>query len=203
MYNDNKDNLPEATLIDEFDPFDDFTLVPKDGEGLLPEPDYVLPLTMKMDNLGDGANYAFFNDVTYVAPKVPALYTALSTGAMANNTEIYGPNTNAFILQKNQVVQIELNNNDPGKHPFHLHGHNFQAIVRSQEEAGDYVGNETFPEKPMRRDTLMVRPNGNFVIRFRADNPDKSRVSPCSSSCSAFIPCLYDVPLFSTLCSPT
>jgi len=48
--------LPQPALLDSFDPFDDFTLVPTDGEALLPEPDYTVPLLMKMINLGDGAN---------------------------------------------------------------------------------------------------------------------------------------------------
>lgn len=114
---------------------------------------------------------AFFNDVTYVEPKVPTLYTVLSTGNNATDSRIYGSNTNSFILAKDEVVEIILNNNDPGKHPFHLHGHAFQAIVRSEEEAGAYVANETFPQTPMRRDTILVRPNGNIVLRFKADNP--------------------------------
>lgn len=117
---------------------------------------------------------AFFNDVTYTRPVVPTLYTALSTGLDASNASIYGVNTNAFVLKKGDVVEIVLNNDDPGKHPFHLHGHDFQVVARSDENAGFYVGNETFPKIPMRRDTFMVRPQGNFVIRFRADNPDKS-----------------------------
>ena len=48
--------LPGAALLDGFDPFDDFTLVPKDGEALLEDVDYSFNLDMKMDNLGDGAN---------------------------------------------------------------------------------------------------------------------------------------------------
>ena len=120
---------------------------------------------------------AFFNGVTYVRPKVPTLYTALSTGVSASNVSVYGANTNSFVLNKNDVVEIIVNNDDPGKHPFHLHGHNFQAVVRSEESAGFYIGNETFPKVPMRRDTFMVRPNGNIVLRFRADNPDKYLLS--------------------------
>jgi len=116
--------------------------------------------------------------VTYVAPKVPTLYSALSTGPAATNASVYGDNTNAFVLNKMDVVEIVLNNNDAGKHPFHLHGHNFQAVVRSDKDAGDYVGNATFPKIPMRRDTFMVRPHGNIVLRFRADNPDKFPSSP-------------------------
>ncbi|KAK4693135.1 iron transport multicopper oxidase, partial [Lecanoromycetidae sp. Uapishka_2] len=48
--------LPQPALLNSFDPFDDFTLVPTDGDPLLPEPDYSVPLTMAMINLGDGAN---------------------------------------------------------------------------------------------------------------------------------------------------
>ncbi|KAL8947295.1 MAG: hypothetical protein Q9222_006412 [Ikaeria aurantiellina] len=163
--------LPSPALIDAFEPFDDFTLIPYDRQPLLSEVDYSFNLDVKMDNLGDGANYAFFNDITYSRPKVPTLYSALTSGNMATNPAVYGTNTNAFVLEKDQVVEIVLNNMDPGKHPFHLHGHAFQTVVRSEEEAGMYVYNETFPEFPMRRDTVMVNPNGNIVLRFKADNP--------------------------------
>ena len=114
---------------------------------------------------------AFFNDITYRRPVVPTLYSALTTGESATDPAVYGSSTNAYVLEKGQVVEIIVNNYDPGKHPFHLHGHNFQAAVRSAEEAGPYTNNETFPRVPMRRDTFMVRPNGNIVLRFRADNP--------------------------------
>ena len=127
---------------------------------------------------------AFFNDVTYVTPAVPTLYTALSAGELADNTTVYGVNTNPYVLKHNQIIEIVLNNNDPGRHPFHLHGHAFQTVVRSEEEAGFYVGNETFPAVPMRRDTVMVRPMGNIVLRFRADNPDKSLPIPPLSNVS-------------------
>lgn len=53
---DSATELPEPALLDSFDYFDDFTLVPTDGEPLLPEPDYTVPLTTEMINLGDGAN---------------------------------------------------------------------------------------------------------------------------------------------------
>ncbi|KAF2010008.1 multicopper oxidase [Aaosphaeria arxii CBS 175.79] len=166
---------PAAKEISEFAPFDDFTLVPQDSEPLLQHVDRSITLDMKMDNLIDGANYAFFNDKTYVAPKVPTLYTALSTGANASNPEIYGSYTNQFVLSENEVIEIILNNNDPGKHPFHLHGHAFQVAYRSEEEAGPYDASQitdgTFPASPMRRDTVLVNPNGNIVLRFRANNP--------------------------------
>ena len=175
VYDDSKAK-PEAKLIDSFDAqFDDFTLVPYDKESIYDNVDQSITLDMKMDNLNDGANYAFFNDITYVAPKVPTLYTTLSTGANATNPLIYGANTNPFILSQNQVVEIILNNDDPGKHPFHLHGHAFQLVARSEEEAGFFdASNATqtaFAQTPMRRDTVLVRPNGHIVLRFKSDNP--------------------------------
>ncbi|KAI9701198.1 MAG: hypothetical protein M1836_001867 [Candelina mexicana] len=168
--------FPLPALLDSFDPFDDFSLVPVDGMELLEHVDHSIDLTVKMDILGDGANYAFFNDITYVLPKVPTLYTALSTGVSATNAAVYGVNTHAFVLQRDETVQIILNNDDPGKHPFHLHGHAFQVVSRSEEEAGAYNGTGSLhmPKIPMRRDVVLVRPNGNVVLRFKADNPDKS-----------------------------
>ncbi|KAK4964486.1 hypothetical protein LTR66_012268 [Elasticomyces elasticus] len=172
MYNE-KSQLPAAKLIDEFDPFDDFTLAPQDRQPLYENVDHSITMNMKMGNLGDGANYAFFNNVTYVTPKVPTVYTALTTGASASDVAVYGGNTNAFVLEKDQVVEIVLNNNDPGKHPFHLHGHAFQAVVRSDDDAGsfDASNHSSFPSVPMKRDTILVRPHGNIVLRFKADNP--------------------------------
>ncbi|KAI9753449.1 MAG: hypothetical protein M4579_005169 [Chaenotheca gracillima] len=167
---------PDAALLSEWTDFDDFTLVPTDGLKIYDHVDRQITLDMKMDNLGDGANYAFFNDITFVAPKVPILYSVLSTGPNATDPAIYGVNSNAFVLAKDEVIEIVLNSADPGKHPFHLHGHAFQAVVRSDEEAGVYNGSDasTLPAVPMRRDTFMVHPNSNIVLRFKADNPDKS-----------------------------
>ncbi|KAI9797329.1 MAG: hypothetical protein M1833_005508 [Piccolia ochrophora] len=166
---DEKKELPEPALLEAFDPFDDFTLVPYDGQELYDKVDYSIELAMKMDNLGDGANYAFFNDVTYLRPKVPTVFTAMTTGEMATNPEIYGVNSNAFVLKKDDVVEIILNSDDPGKHPFHLHGHNFQAVLRSEEEAGFYNGTGEMPKTPMRRDTFMVNPNGHKTLEIPDD----------------------------------
>ena len=55
MYDATK-QLPTPALLDKFDPFDDFTLVPTDGEELLDNVDHSITLRVKMENLGDGAN---------------------------------------------------------------------------------------------------------------------------------------------------
>lgn len=179
--------LPIPSYNEPLNPFDDFRLIPVDRQPLYTDPDQLVLLNLKMDNLGDGANYAFFNDITYVRPKVPTLYTALTTNEYASNSIIYGVFTNSFVLGYGQVVEIVVNNHDPGKHPFHLHGHNFQAVVRGDDNGGDYnpenffdgaddngyynFHNMTMPAVPMRRDTFLVRPNSHIVLRFISDNP--------------------------------
>lgn len=107
---------------------------------------------------------------------MPSLYTTLSVGGTkASNPIVYGSHTNTHIFKHHDVIELILNNGDDGRHPFHLHGHNFQVVHRSGENDGafspdDYQATD-FPRVPMRRDTLFVEGNGNFVIRFRADNP--------------------------------
>lgn len=162
--------------MDAWNPFDDMTLEAYDGMLLLPEPDRTVELDVIMDNLGDGANYAFFNNITYKSPKVPTLYSVLSAGDKATDPTVYGDYTHPFVLKKDEIVQIVVNNRDTGRHPFHLHGHNFQAIYRSNESAGTWedgggAAGKTFPRVPMRRDTMVLYPEGNMVLRFRANNP--------------------------------
>ncbi|PVH14284.1 uncharacterized protein CXQ87_002412 [Candidozyma duobushaemuli] len=168
-------SMPDEYYIDDFeDFFDDFYLVPKDGEKLMPDSDQQVVIDVKMDNLGDGVNYAFFNNITYVAPKVPILGSAMSAGDLATNSYIYG-NTNAFVLNKDETIDIVLNNQDDGTHPFHLHGHVFQLIERGPEfedpTSFDYDNHTDYPEVPMKRDTIFVRGNSYAVMRFKADNP--------------------------------
>ncbi|KAM0231999.1 hypothetical protein ACHAP5_010868 [Fusarium lateritium] len=163
--------LPEPSVVYEFDPYDDMNLVPYDEMTILPEPSKKVELDVIMDNLRDGANYAFFNNITYRAPKVPTLYTALNSGKEATNPQIYGTYTHSFVLKKDEIVQVVVNNRDDGRHPFHLHGHHFQVLHRSEDDVGDFKGTETFSDTPMRRDTIVVRGNGNAVLRFKADNP--------------------------------
>jgi len=108
---------------------------------------------------------------------------------LATNPAVYGEYTHPFVLERGQIVEIIVNNLDPGKHPFHLHGHNFQTVWRSEEEAGVFqdsnVTTASFAPVPMRRDTVVLNPNGNIVLRFRADNPGNSH--PCLSQINLLI----------------
>lgn len=180
VYNDSAPTPTEA-YVDSLDDFlDDFYLVPLDKEELLDDPDYQITVDVVMDNLMNGINYAFFNNITFTSPKVPTLLTALSAGDDVMNSLVYGTNTNAFVLEKDEIIEIVVNNNDTGTHPFHLHGHVFQLIDRDRawDDALGYGphpydedDHPAFPDYPVRRDTAYVRAQSNMVLRFKANNP--------------------------------
>lgn len=170
-------------LNEDDDKFDDFSLTTLDKVSLLDNYDYQIVLNVEMLNLNDGVSYALFNNITYVHPKIPTLATVLSApDDLVLESSIYGSNTHNFVLQKDEIIEIVINNHDAGKHPFHLHGHVFQVIARSDEtneESYDDEGfidydennHEPFPDYPMMRDTVQVPGNGYMVIRFMASNP--------------------------------
>lgn len=124
------------------------------------------------------ASSAFFNNITYKAPSVPTLYTVMTSGNLAINAEVYGTYSHSFVLGRDQVIEIVVNNLDTGRHPFHLHGHHFQSVYRSGQNAGTFaqmnITEAGLHQTPMRRDTLIVFPGGNIVLRFKADNPGKT-----------------------------
>lgn len=174
---DDSNAMPDEYTVDSLDFLDDFYLSPLDEQEIMDDPDYTITVDVLMDNLGNGVNYAFFNNISYVAPKIPTLVTAMTSGDDATNPSIYG-NVNAFVLDKDEVVEIVLNNNDTGTHPFHLHGHVFQVVERGPDmsDSAEPVNfnpqdHAEVPSIPMKRDTLYVRPQSYFRIRFKADNP--------------------------------
>lgn len=160
--------------------FNDFEFKPLKNTKLYSDPDYTIQLNLSMEVLGDGVTYATFNGKTFTPPKVPTLYTVLSSDDnITTNDLIYGSNTNSFILQDDEIVEIVLNNLDTGKHPFHMHGHIFQLISRFNSEDEDNPllfdpensSYTNYPEYPMMRDTVEVEANGFIVLRFKANNP--------------------------------
>ncbi|WEJ97172.1 ferroxidase fet3 [Yamadazyma tenuis] len=177
VYDENNDT-PDQYYVDAWDFFDDFYLSPYNNETLYEDPDLTVTVDVVMANLGNGVNYAFFNNISYVTPKVPTLLTLLSAGDDATNALIYGTNTHTYVLQKDDIVDIVVNNQDTGKHPFHLHGHVFQVISRgegvpdtSSPVAFDADSMSEFPEYPVLRDVVYVNPQSYMVLRFKADHP--------------------------------
>lgn len=114
---------------------------------------------------------AYFNNVSYVSQETPTLYTALTSGKDAEDPETYGQ-VNPFIIKKDEIIEITLNNLSPSHHPFHLHGHHFQVLSRGGPGGGTVEArDEDFASVPMRRDTVSVNGLSTTVIRFKADNP--------------------------------
>jgi len=152
-------------------PSDDLEFYPLDNEPLLG------PVTKQVViNFGftevEGVPRALVNDVSYVNPKVPTLYTALSVGKEnSRDMRVYGVNSNPILVNYNDIVEIIINNYDRAGHPWHIHGRQFQVVSRSQGghlPNGQYdATSATLPQYPMRRDTVGVRGLGYTVVRYR------------------------------------
>ncbi|CAD6885205.1 unnamed protein product [Tilletia laevis] len=114
---------------------------------------------------------AYFNGSTFGRP-----YPGYSTidavkGSYLNNTI---PVTNGLFVttDKYEVIDLIVNNHDPGSHPMHLHG--FVPYILGSGP-GDYPAGsldltKTFVN-PMRRDVYTMQSSAWAVIRFVADNP--------------------------------
>jgi iron transport multicopper oxidase len=116
---------------------------------------------------------SLFNNITYVTQKVPSLFTAFTTGVDNSNPIVYG-DVNPFVVSKDDIVEIVVNNFDEAIHPFHLHGHQFQVLSRPASNAGAFPGlnaYDSFLGNPMQRDTITVNANSYVVLRFKASNP--------------------------------
>lgn len=151
---------------------DDFDLKPLGSVERLPEPNHRLTFTYSSGFYGEkNTRYYTMNSHPHIAPLVPTLHTVYSAGKMATDPAIYGQATNAFILNQGDVIELVVNSEDHMKHPFHLHGHNFQVL--SREAHVHYTGKSEaeLPQWPLIRDTISVPGNGHVVLRFRADNP--------------------------------
>ena len=163
---------PTMPVLASYNPIDDMTLLPYDRMPILDHVDNQIVIHADFANI-TGINRGIINDKTYLAPKVPTLYTVLSApDKLVDNPTIYGY-INPFILHYQDTIEIVLNNFDNGGHPFHLHGHNFQVIGRGAAGDGVYKPSKISPKPatPMRRDTIIVNEGSWVVLRFKADNP--------------------------------
>jgi iron transport multicopper oxidase len=176
---------PEPAILSVFFEFDDTELIP-----LNPLPvtmyDAIITLDVNFATI-NGINFAIINDNTYVAPNVPAIFTALTTGQDATTLAVYGNTTNSFVLNHLDMIWLVINNDDDGAHPciplfyfiipyltiVHLHGHSFQVLFRSDAGAGHFNPEQPpeFAVNPVRRDVILVNGGGFAIIAFRADNP--------------------------------
>lgn len=171
VYDDAKPLPPQKTFY-EFNFFDDVALVPYDRAPLLEPVDRRITMDLQSATI-DGIARFTINDITYLPPRVPSLYTALTVGNYSTNPLVYGVNTNPFVLQYGEIIELVINNRHDNLHPMHLHGHQFQVLERSFPEIGDWPGTyaTNVSKTPIRRDTVMLNKNGWSVWRFKANNP--------------------------------
>jgi iron transport multicopper oxidase len=106
---------PDAALLTSFFDFDDTDLVPVIPEPVVPY-DSLVSLVVNFTAI-NGINYAIINNNSYVAPNVPAIFTALTTENNATNPALYGSTTNSFVLNHLDMIWLVINNDDDGGHP--------------------------------------------------------------------------------------
>lgn len=106
--------LTDLGFVNEYHDVDDLSLVPviKIAQ---PAVTKTIELEVIFDTMDDGTNHAMFNQITFNAPLVPAIFSELSLGPNATVAEAYGPLS--FVLNPMEVVDIVIKNGDAGKHP--------------------------------------------------------------------------------------
>ena len=104
---------------------------------------------------------------------------------LTSNTSYPSKENIIHVPQKNKWVYWLIENDPDGRisipHPFHLHGHDFLVVGRSQDEApGSQVPHVFDPavdnarlngNNPTRRDVAMLPAKGWLLIAFKTDNP--------------------------------
>jgi len=164
-----------AETFDEFGRTPDQQMVPVEAIAQYGPADTSIELGVYFDTFDNGINRAAFNNITYQSPEVPSIFTMMSMGNNSNDPAVYGQQTNAFVLEKDAIVDLMIVNWDANTHPFHLHGHKYQIVrVATDVASNDSVANPPHTEgaaNPMRRDTIVVPAGGAVNIRFVADNP--------------------------------
>jgi iron transport multicopper oxidase len=171
VYDESKPLPAPPVFGTDFDFVDDLDFVPIDREPLLQPVNHQIILDTGTALINGVPRYTV-NNKTYIAPKVPSLYTANTVGAeFASNPAVYGQ-VNPFVVKYGDIVELVINNHHNNLHPWHLHGHQFQVLQRTEVDGGYYNGlNSNVSNTPIRRDTIMVQNHGHAVLRFRADNP--------------------------------
>ncbi|KAJ2158578.1 ferroxidase fet3 [Coemansia sp. RSA 552] len=178
-YNQNADEFDAEGWYEsvDFKWLDDIELQAEDGAAEL-EPDRSLTYEIGSQLYSTGQRLDHFNNITFAAPKIPTLFTAMSMGEEAMDERAYGPQTHALVLHHNEVVELTINNPNAMPHPLHLHGHTFQIIEYGPAESRfppptKFQNLETrrFSGTPPRRDTMSIPEYSHITIRIKADNP--------------------------------
>jgi FtsP/CotA-like multicopper oxidase with cupredoxin domain len=72
------------------------------------------------------------------------------------------PHVPVFVVEEGDVVEVALTNDTSAVHPMHLHGHHLLVLSRDGVPVSG---------SPWWVDTLNVKPDEEYRVAFRADNP--------------------------------
>ncbi|KAI9228012.1 MAG: Cupredoxin [Piptocephalis tieghemiana] len=131
-----------------------------------PSKRYVLNFYFNPDEKGVRRGYV--NNSTYaVEPYNPVL------NKVFDDVRTFKKSESVIVLEKDEIIELVLNNFWGREHPFHLHGHEFQVLSWNTSSHYDPHHSPTAYnlENPIRRDTTTVPARGYSVIRFRSNNP--------------------------------
>ncbi|KAJ2803916.1 ferroxidase fet3 [Coemansia guatemalensis] len=99
-------------------------------------------------------------------------------GEEAMDSRVYGPQTNAVVLNHQEVIELTIHNPNNMPHPLHLHGHAFQIIEYGQADSRfpipeqfQGVATTRYVNSPVKRDTVSIPEFSYVKMRFCADNP--------------------------------
>ncbi|KAI8610624.1 Cupredoxin, partial [Chytriomyces sp. MP71] len=106
---------------------------------------------------------------SYVPPMHEPIMLELHTNGSNYTPSL--PTDNVIFLQHNQVIDIIIRNDDPGEHPFHIHGHNFWVMASGIVNSLTHIPRTYADPNPLLRDVVTDAWFGYAVIRFVADNP--------------------------------
>lgn len=81
-------------------------------------PDVSIPMNVFFDTFDNGVNRAAFENITYNAPLVPTILSAMTLGSNAGNVKAYGPT--ASVLSYGETVELLVVNWDAGNHPLYV-----------------------------------------------------------------------------------
>ncbi|KAJ1948865.1 ferroxidase fet3 [Linderina pennispora] len=170
IYAEDAELAPVESVLSE--PFDEVSLESLDE---LPQliPDRSLFINSTVGHSLQNIYQDTFNNVEFMAPPVPTIFSALTLGQRSLNPFMYGPQTNAHVLKHLEVVELLLYHTGNTPHPLHLHGHSFQVIARGlvNDTTGEYHREVKPGQSPVTRDTIFLIHGEYALVRFRADNP--------------------------------
>lgn len=160
------ESLPVAEKPKKSHHLNDLILTPLDQQPLLGPVDRNISLNIDMHSI-EGVSHWMFNDVNYEVPEMPSLFAALAAGTNATSPELYSKHTHTYVLERDEIIEVQMKNKHSRRHPVHLHGHNFQITHRS----GGALNDTPADKSPLRRDTIVVNSHGTLRFRFKASNP--------------------------------